>query len=54
MKKCLSVAAISLQKAEVGALLFGSSFRMTVKYIPFFLPALNFGVLRTQCSIRLG
>lgn len=54
MKKCLSVAAISLQKAEVGALHFGSSFRTTVRYILFFLPALNVGVLRTQFWIRVG
>lgn len=53
MKKCLSVAAISLQKAEVGAVRFGSSFRMILRYILFFLPALNFGVLRTQCWIRI-
>lgn len=33
---------------------FGSSFRMTVRYILFFLPALNFGVLRTQFWIRIG
>lgn len=54
MKKCFSVAAISRQKAEIGALHFGSSFRITVRYILFFLPALNFGVLRTQFWIRIG
>jgi len=48
------VAAISLQKAEIGALHFGSGFRMNVSYILFFLPALNFGVLRPPFWIRIG
>lgn len=54
MKKCLSVAAISIQSAEIGALHFGSGFRMTVRYIIFFLTALNFGVLWQPFWIRVG